>query len=699
MKLVKWEKTAAIIIILVLLMSIPAVTAKTGSLRIITEPPGAQVTIDDEIRGVTPLLIPGLEFGEHELLLTVTGYEERTETIQVQNKLKTLNFDLTRKMSDLTLEPSVAFTKKAEVNQDSQDDIPVADSKGVTTLSKKDDGTTQNPESKVDLTVNTNPAGAKVIVTGDRGTKKGITPVTFEVIPAKYTVEIIDSLSRSHVTDITVGEEGRVLTLDLGTEEEQTPETEKVDLTITTNPAGAQVIVTGEKGIKKGVTPVTFEVIPSRYTVEIIDSQSRSHVTDISVGEEGRVLTLDLGTEEEQTPETEKVDLTITTNPAGVQVTVTGENGTKKGVTPVTFEVIPAKYTVEIIDSQSRSHVTDITVGGEGKVLTLDLESKEEQTPETEKVDLIINTNPSGAQVIVTGEKGTKKGVTPVTFEVIPAKYTVEIIDSQSKSHVTEITVGEEGRVLTRDLETEEEQTPETEKVDLTISTNPAGAQVTVTGENWTNEGVTPVTFEVIPARYTVEIIDFQSRAHVTEINVGEEGRVLTLDLETKEEQTPDIENIPIQSFEEQIADAIFAQTNVVRLENGVPSLQRNGEIDDIAQVHATYMSSINDSNHDNVEDRVDQVEELGFGFYGENCASICSGIQSDYCDHQVVDVANTSEGLAVHTIDILVNHDWCEPMNDGHRKNILNPVYSDIGIGISKGEDYYYVTQIFGGQ
>lgn len=37
--------------------------------------------------------------------------------------------------------------------------------------------------------------------------------------------------------------------------------------------------------------------------------------------------------------------------------------------------------------------------------------------------------------------------------------------------------------------------------------------------------------------------------------------------------------------------------------------------------------------------------------------------------------------------------------MNDGHHKNILNPVYSDIGIGISKGEDYYYVTQIFGGQ
>jgi hypothetical protein len=54
-----------------------------GSLSVSSIPPGAQVVLDGEVRGVTPLSIQNITEGEHTLILQMDGYSDYTETVMV----------------------------------------------------------------------------------------------------------------------------------------------------------------------------------------------------------------------------------------------------------------------------------------------------------------------------------------------------------------------------------------------------------------------------------------------------------------------------------------------------------------------------------------------------------------------------------------------------------------------------------------
>jgi PKD repeat protein len=55
----------------------------TGSLAVITDPPGAEVFIDSDFKGVSPVTIPGLSVGTHTILLTLQEYADTTTNISV----------------------------------------------------------------------------------------------------------------------------------------------------------------------------------------------------------------------------------------------------------------------------------------------------------------------------------------------------------------------------------------------------------------------------------------------------------------------------------------------------------------------------------------------------------------------------------------------------------------------------------------
>jgi PKD repeat protein len=55
----------------------------TGSLAVITDPPGAEIFIDGNFKGVSPVTIPGLSAGKHTVLLTLQEYAENTTNISV----------------------------------------------------------------------------------------------------------------------------------------------------------------------------------------------------------------------------------------------------------------------------------------------------------------------------------------------------------------------------------------------------------------------------------------------------------------------------------------------------------------------------------------------------------------------------------------------------------------------------------------
>jgi hypothetical protein len=57
--------------------------AGTGSLTVITDPAGARVSVDGDVKGVSPATIPGLSEGPHTLLLKLEDYYDLSTTVNV----------------------------------------------------------------------------------------------------------------------------------------------------------------------------------------------------------------------------------------------------------------------------------------------------------------------------------------------------------------------------------------------------------------------------------------------------------------------------------------------------------------------------------------------------------------------------------------------------------------------------------------
>jgi len=55
----------------------------TGSLAVITDPSGAEIFIDGDFKGVSPVTIPGLSAGTHTVLLTLQEYANTTTNISI----------------------------------------------------------------------------------------------------------------------------------------------------------------------------------------------------------------------------------------------------------------------------------------------------------------------------------------------------------------------------------------------------------------------------------------------------------------------------------------------------------------------------------------------------------------------------------------------------------------------------------------
>lgn len=62
---------------------VTAAPAGTGSLSVQSTPPGANVYLDGENVGTTPVLVPGVAPGTHRLVLTLQGYNDMTRPVEI----------------------------------------------------------------------------------------------------------------------------------------------------------------------------------------------------------------------------------------------------------------------------------------------------------------------------------------------------------------------------------------------------------------------------------------------------------------------------------------------------------------------------------------------------------------------------------------------------------------------------------------
>lgn len=64
-------------------VTVPTAAATTGTLSVTTDPPGALVYIDNEMKGISPATIPGLSGGKHSITLIMDGYQDFKTTTEI----------------------------------------------------------------------------------------------------------------------------------------------------------------------------------------------------------------------------------------------------------------------------------------------------------------------------------------------------------------------------------------------------------------------------------------------------------------------------------------------------------------------------------------------------------------------------------------------------------------------------------------
>ena len=121
----------------------------------------------------------------------------------------------------------------------------------------------------------------------------------------------------------------------------------------------------------------------------------------------------------------------------------------------------------------------------------------------------------------------------------------------------------------------------------------------------------------------------------------------------------------------------VISAVNLLRVSNGLPELQINPAIMAAAQTHSEYQAAISTSSHADAAGGIvtGRVSASGYGsgaeiLAGENVAALTIGTEN--------------------SVSIIVNEIWADPV---HRGAMLNPKYTDIGVGVACDAEMVYIT------
>lgn len=135
-----------------------------------------------------------------------------------------------------------------------------------------------------------------------------------------------------------------------------------------------------------------------------------------------------------------------------------------------------------------------------------------------------------------------------------------------------------------------------------------------------------------------------------------------------------------VRISEEEFEQRVFASTNLVRSQYGLPPLVYNAELSYVARLHSYNMGEKRFFEHRDPQgrDAADRVRqeypELIMAGVGEN-------LFMSERDDRVFDPE--------HVVD-----KWMK--SPGHRKNILDEEFTHLGVGIAKAGNRLYTTQVF---
>jgi hypothetical protein len=266
------------------------------------------------------------------------------------------------------------------------------------------------------------------------GTLIGKTPIEYyKVPPGSYEVRISKEGYQDYRTILTIGgKESKTANANLvllnGT------------LKIFSEPVGGEVYINGSY---KGTTPLTLELYPGDYTVEI-KKEGYEPYTEKTRVLPGRITSVTA------TLSLLNGALTIFSEPSGAEVYL---NGTLIGSTPIqNYKITPGKYKLEITKENYESNIIEVIVNpGESKNVSVTLSPI--------KGILEIVSDPLGAEVYI---NGTLIGTTPIKeYQVVPGVYEVKVVKEGYLEYGTTITIkpGETKSIVVALTKLEETQT------------------------------------------------------------------------------------------------------------------------------------------------------------------------------------------------------------------------------------------------
>ncbi len=305
-------------------LTLTATSSTAGSLSIISSPTGADVQIDGEYRGRTPLTVSGLTAGRHQVALDLPGYVRSTTSVDIQNGVMTY------------LDP--ALTRSAAVGY---------------------------------VSIVSNPAGAFVYVDD---TYRGVTPVTVAMATGSRRVELDRSgyADWSSSVQVTSG-----TTIYMNAEMQRLAASTTGSIAVSSVPAGAEVALDGSN---RGVTPTYGDLelrdIPtgSHTLVLRLDGYDEYRITvqvspDATVKVQPRLVHSG-GSAPTSTPTTitNRGAIEASSIPSGAKVAV---DGLYKGTTPFTITDVPAGPHTLVLTLEGyieREQVVEVRAGQTVKV-------------------------------------------------------------------------------------------------------------------------------------------------------------------------------------------------------------------------------------------------------------------------------------------------------------------------------------------
>lgn len=339
---------------------------KTGSIFVTTKPSGAAVSLDGQQVGYSPLTIPDISHGSHQLSCELAGYQAFDNSISVPRDVK---FNI-----NLGLSPKFSITSS--------------------------------------------PPGATILIDGNY---MGITP--FSITYISDGNRKIEAHLKGYENQTTTVCLPGTPTVHFDLVKRSDPSQKKYPLSITTNPSGADIFLDHQQ---MGKSPQKIFLLNGFYDLhcslagydDCIKLVKIPYDTDVNF-----TLTNNASNQKNDLTPIQRIDflseqdpiiptLNLVTSPKNAKVFL---DGTYRGVSPLSIPNMPdgtynLKCSLDGFEDLNRS----ITIPTD---LYLNLRLKKQGKPQHTHAPLFVTSNPSGAEIYLDGKK---VGTTPFDIPKVP---------------------------------------------------------------------------------------------------------------------------------------------------------------------------------------------------------------------------------------------------------------------------------------